>query len=216
MEVVMRRLGIIGVIAGVALSAPGFANNVYFAGRATGVSGTLASAALADNPMSCDGLPQNAALRDVEHTGALGLAAKKIDTYTAGRDNTSIASADVSSARLRLPELAIDADSIGSHAEVNCQFVKSRAYTSGQRTKYGVSGGATFGSLSINGQRTEISGEPNQTVTIPDVATIVINEQTRTPRSLVVAGLHVKMLDASLADGDVVVAYSRAKLICDP
>jgi hypothetical protein len=207
----MYRVRLLGIVAGIALAVPASANNIYFAGRATGVSGS--SAVLADTPMSCDGLPQNAALRDVERAG---LAAKKIDTFTSGRDNTSIATAAVSSARLRLPELAIDAESIGTHAEVNCQFVKSRAYTSGLRTKYGVSGGSTFGSLSINGRRTEISGEPNQTVTIPDVATIVINEQTRTPRSLVVAGLHVTMLDPSLEDRDLVVAYSRAKLVCEP
>jgi hypothetical protein len=218
--------GCAALLAGIAGWSPSaFAvHNVFFSGHATGVVGTLqsgstsASVLLADNQMSCSGIPQDETPGAVDNPAPLRVQSRNMATFTLGRDQTSTADASMESPHIALPDLTIDAGSIGAHAEVKCDFVPTHTNQAGFRPVYSVSGSASVGRLTINGQNVDVTGEPNQTINIPNVATIVVNEQARSSRSLIVSGLHVKLLDDSSnsSSGDVVFAYARAKLTCEP
>ncbi len=61
----------------------------------------------------------------------------------------------------------------------------------------GVKGGSTISGLVFAGVEVQVTGEANQTVTVPDVGTLVINETITTEASIIVNALHL-----TLATGD--------------
>ena len=66
----------------------------------------------------------------------------------------------------------------GSPAELNASFVRAET----EATCDSVSGSSEIAELTFGGQTLEVTGAPNQTVTIPGVATLIINEQTSSSR----------------------------------
>ena len=68
----------------------------------------------------------------------------------------------------------------------------------------GISGSSIISNLAIGGVRIEVTGEPNQTVSIPG-GQVVINEQTVSPGGTTVNALHATVLGA-----DVVIASATA------
>jgi hypothetical protein len=81
-----------------------------------------------------------------------------------------------------------------------------------------VSGSSTIADLTINGTPIVVSGAPNQTISVPGVASIIINEQITGPGSITVNALHVKVLpDAPLnlvASGDIVISSAHSDIAC--
>jgi hypothetical protein len=75
-----------------------------------------------------------------------------------------------------------------------------------------LAGSSTVSGLTFGGQPVEVTGEPNQVVTLPGLATLVINEQIvdERERSITVNALHV-MLEAG---ADIIVSAARAGLAC--
>lgn len=62
----------------------------------------------------------------------------------------------------------------GNTAQVTASFVRART----QATCSGVSGSSEIADLTFAGQTITVTGQPNQTLTIPGGATLIINEQT--------------------------------------
>jgi hypothetical protein len=79
----------------------------------------------------------------------------------------------------------------GNAAEVRASFVRADS----QATCSGVSGSSEIVGLTFGGTAITVTGQPNQTVTLPGGATLVINEQTTnsngTSRQMQVNALHL-------------------------
>ena len=75
-----------------------------------------------------------------------------------------------------------------------------------------LTGSSTISDLTFGGQPVEVTGEPNQVVTLPGMATLIINEHVvdERERSITVNALHI-MLEAG---ADVIVSAARAGLAC--
>jgi hypothetical protein len=79
------------------------------------------------------------------------------------------------------------------------------------------SGGSAIANLTIAGQPITVTGQPNQTITVPNVATVIINEQitstTPSSASIDVNAIHVKLTalgtTLGLASGDIIIAHSH-------
>ena len=109
---------------------------------------------------------------------------------------TTIGWSDQVSSEASMAGLAITIDD----NTISADFVQARAI-SGKRS----SAAANISGLTINGIAIDVSGDPNQQVTIP-AARIVINEQTTSSAGTVVNALHI------VVDGraDVVIASATA------
>lgn len=98
----------------------------------------------------------------------------------------------------------------GSAAQVTASFVRAET----QATCSGVSGGSEIADLTFGGTAITVTGEPNQTVTIPGVATLIINEQTTasngTSRQIQVNALHLIVP----AVGEVILASAESDINC--
>lgn len=107
-----------------------------------------------------------------------------------------------------VPVITIGAGVLQSNSKASCNPDGSAS----------VSGSSTIASLDINGTPIVISGTPNQTITVPGIATVIINEQITSPGSITVNALHVKLLpDAPLnaiASGDIVISSSHSDIAC--
>ena len=71
------------------------------------------------------------------------------------------------------------------------------------------SGSSVIDSLSINGLPVDVTGEPNQTISIPG-GQVVINEQTASPDGITVNALHARVSTVLGGLTDVVVASATA------
>ena len=80
------------------------------------------------------------------------------------------------------------------------------------------SGSSRLVGLRINGYDIQVSGHPNQTVEIPGLASVVINEQIIDQNTVVTNALHISLLDNHLLYGaisaDVVISHARAGITC--
>lgn len=192
-------------------ASPTLAGDVFYSGRATAVSGTVKlgdvvqTVTISDNGMSCQGLPKTETLYNVNHPLPIGVRADEAYTFTQGKDRRAISKARLSNLSLDIPGLALGLTAVESRAEANCD----------ESNVVKVIGKSTFGSLSVNGQSYAITGQPNQTIQIPNVASITVNEQTKFSTEMRVVGLRIKLLNASQPlYGDIQVAAARAKISC--
>jgi len=97
----------------------------------------------------------------------------------------------------------------GQPAQVTADVVEAHSTA----TCSGASGSSVVTNLTFGGQAVVVSGQPNQTITIPSVATLVINEQTS------VAGnpnITVNALHLTLGTGDQVILSSAHSDIACP
>jgi hypothetical protein len=122
-------------------------------------------------------------------------------------DHVSNVDASMQDALLEVPGLRLEAASLEAHSEARCNEARpGRELTSGSSSVAG---------LSINGQGQTVTGAPNQTFEIPNVGTVIVNEQAKTGRDFRANALHVKLLDPSKPlSGDIVFASTRAKIDC--
>jgi hypothetical protein len=96
----------------------------------------------------------------------------------------------------------------GESAEVTAQVVRA----SSQADCSGATGSSVIVGLTFGGQSIQVSGQPNQAVTIPDVATLVINEQIVTPGvpAITVNALHLTLLSGL----EVILSSAHSDMSC--
>jgi len=98
----------------------------------------------------------------------------------------------------------------GSPAQVTASFVRAET----EATCSGVSGGSEIADLTFGGMTIMVTGEPNQTVTLPGGATLIINEQTTasngTSRQIQVNALHLIVPGVA----EVILASAESDINC--
>ena len=94
----------------------------------------------------------------------------------------------------------------GTPAEVTATFVMSSATA----TCSGVSGNSEITNLKAGGQSVDVTGAPDQVVTVPGVLKLTINEQTSTSTSIRVNALH---LQTPLGE-DIIASEAYSSISC--
>jgi hypothetical protein len=96
----------------------------------------------------------------------------------------------------------------GESAEVTAQVVRA----SSEADCSSATGSSVIVGLTFGGQSISVSGQPNQTVTIPGVATLVINEQIVTPGvpAITVNALHLTLLSGL----EVILSSAHSDMSC--
>lgn len=207
------RPGLIALVLAAAAAMPAAAHEIVYYGRATAISGNLqvgtltGKILLADVGMSCNGAPREEVLLSATNPAPLPFQADEVRSHTQGVDGVASTESGIQNMALELPGLTISAEQVQSFAQAECMSDETVQ----------VSGGSTFSELTINGNTIPVNGNPNQTIEIPNVAKIVINEQVKYSREFRVVGMHIQLLDPSQPiNGDVKVAAARAKIkTCD-
>jgi hypothetical protein len=188
------------VAAGAAHAA---ASSTTYSGQATVVDATVLGTrtVLADTgPLPATGGAQEASLLEASVPGLL--SAEVLHASTVAQGNRSQAEASVANLDLTVGGHAVSAGFLMSRAQANCSAGKSS-----------VSGSSDIAVLVIDGQRIAVTGEPNQTVTLPNGAgRVVINEQQASSDSITVNALHIVLTGVA----DVVIASSHADIHCGP
>lgn len=192
------------LVIGLAWAAP--ADAYTFGGRAfsaqlnTPLVG-LAPVYISDTgELSPGGGWEGAALLSTEVPNVLAadvmVAATSGATYTAGPEGDSITS---------LGDVVVFP---GGAAQVTASFVQAQV----QATATGLQGSSQINDLTFGGVPVTVTGQPNQTVTIPGVATLTINEQVMTAnassQTVTVNAMHI-----TLATGDEVILSSARSSI---
>jgi len=139
-----------------------------------------------------------------------GLATAEVaHATTIGQGNHSDSEASVANLNLTVANNTISADLLMASAEAKC--------SNGAAS---VTGSADIVGLVVNGQAISVSGQPNQTVSLP-VGKIIINEQSGSASgntgSITVNALHVIIPGVAGQPGtDVVVSSAEADITCAP
>jgi hypothetical protein len=142
-------------------------------------------------------------------TGGL-LAAEVVNASVIGQGKSSSAEASVASVSLTVAGNAIQADLLRSQAEATCDGSGTAS----------ASGSSELAGLVINGQAITVSGQPNQTVSVPGALRVVINEQSGSANgnqaAITVNALHVTAFDplGGQTLADVVISSSHADITC--
>ncbi len=92
----------------------------------------------------------------------------------------------------------------GQAAQITASFVQAQA----DATDVARSGGSQIAGLTFGGVPVQVTDLPNQSISIPGVATLIINEQTTTLQGIVVNALHL-----ILATGGEIVVSSASSSI---
>src|SRR5713226_4330022 len=180
---------------------PAFADSsTTFSGRAIGVSvkSTILNVDLADTtPLPSQGGELDATVLHVQNQLA---QADVLLSVTMGFDSTAQSTAATSDLTL-LP---------GTANQVTAEFVRSDSQT----TCTGATGSSEIANLKIGGQQVSVTGQPNQTIVIPGVLTLIINEQI-TSSSAGTNAITVNALDLKVATGaQVIVSSAHSDITC--
>ena len=79
-----------------------------------------------------------------------------------------------------------------------------------QATCSGVSGSSDITSLTLAGKEIQVTGQPNQVISVPGVLTLTINEQITGPHSITVNALHLH----TALGADVIVSSAQSSATC--
>jgi len=202
----------IALAAGLGWQSVAEAHQVFYQARSTGIRGTITvnslkkSLLVMDLGMACDGTPREETVSSVTNPSPMKVSAKNVRGYTIGRDDTAASNTEIDSVLLEVPGLKVEASALTARAQASCDALG----------KYSHDGGATIATLKINGEGRTISGEKNQKIEIPNVATIIVNETMDTySREYRSTALHVILFnEKDNAFGDFAFAYARAKITC--
>jgi hypothetical protein len=171
-----------------------------YSGRATVVQATvplIAPITLVDaGPLPSSGGAEEKALLDASVPGLL--TAEVLHAATSGQGSRSSSEASVA-------ELSVTA---GGHS-VSAGFLMARAEAKCTDGSASVSGSSEIARLGIDDQTIVVSGEPNQTITLP-YGRVIINEQQSAPGDITVNALHITVNGVA----DVVVASAHADIGC--
>jgi hypothetical protein len=181
---------------------------VAFSGEATVVSATVLGikTTISDTgPLPPSGGALQTSLLSISFPGLL--TADVAHATTIGQGDGARSEASVADVRLTAGGNTIAASFLRSSAMAVC--------TTGGPA---VSGSSEIADLVINGQPFAVSGQPNQTITLP-VGEVIINEQSRSVSgntgSITVNALHVIVPSVGLVPGvDVVVSSAHADVTC--
>jgi hypothetical protein len=173
-----------------------------YSGQATVVNATVlgVTATVSDTgPLPSSGDAREASL--LEAHGVAGvLDAEVLHATTIGQGDHSRSEASVANLSLTVGGNTIDAD-----------FLMARATAKCQPGGPAVSGSSEIAVLVINGQSIAVSGQPNQTVSLPLGGQVIINEQTSNGSDYItVTALHVIIPGVA----DVVIARAHADITC--
>ncbi|MCK0154375.1 hypothetical protein MWU49_11725 [Alcanivorax sp. S6407] len=156
-------------------------------------------------------------LSESVQTGLVDLGVSVLSSSVTGSGDLTHANATVVGLELSVMDaLTISASVLQANA--NSQCFSSDVETSGD---------SHIAQLVINGQDITVTGEPNQTVSIPGVASIIINEQIVSGSSIEVNALHVSLLGDDepllglidlgldqLVSADVIISHTKAGISC--
>ena len=143
-----------------------------------------------------------------DETGGL-LSAEVVHASVVAQGKHSRAEASVASANLTVAGNAIQADLLRSQAEATCSGGQASA-----------SGSSEVAGLVINGTAIAVSGNPNQTVDVPGLLRVVINEQSGSASGnrsdITVNALHVTAFDPLSGQtlADVIISSAHADISC--
>jgi len=178
-----------------------------YSGRATVVRATASppvvppvEVVLGDaGPLGPSGGEEEASLLDGEVPGLLTV--QVLHASTVGRGNHSRSEASVASLSLTAAGNSVSAGFLMARAEAQCTSAGPTA-----------SGSSQIAELVINGQAIVVSGEPNQTITLPNgTGQVVINEQKNPgPGDITVNALHVTVTGIA----DVIISSAHADITC--
>jgi hypothetical protein len=191
------------LLAAVALVAPAAAQaaDTTFSGQATAVRASVLGQppiVLSDTgALPSSGGAQEASLLSASEPGLL--TADVLHATTVGQGNASRSEASVADLNLTVAGNSVTADFLRSQATARCGPGGAS-----------VSGDSEIVQLTINGQSVAVTGQPNQTVSLPGGGSVVINEQSATADSITVSALHVAVPGVV----DVVIASSHADIHC--
>ena len=178
-----------------------------YSGRATVVRATATpplvppvEVVLADaGPLPSSGGEDETSLLDGEVPGLLTV--QVLHASTVGRGNHSRSEASVANLSLTAGGNSVSAGFLMARAEAQCTSAGPTA-----------SGSSEIAELVINGQTIVVSGEPNQTIPLPNgVGQVVINEQRSPgPGDITVNALHVTVTGVA----DVIISSAHADITC--
>lgn len=193
-----RAVILASLLVGLAAGAPAqAAAATTYSGQATAVRVTdplTGSITLADTgPLPSSGGAQEASLLSGSVPSVL--TADVLHATTIAQGDRSRSEASLADLSLTVAGNTIAADFLMSRATATCTSV---------------SGGADIVGLVINGQSVSVSGQPNQTISLPGGATVVINEQSSSTGSITVNALHVSVPGVV----DVVLSSAHADIEC--
>jgi hypothetical protein len=197
---------VLGAVFVLGLSAP--ANPTQFSGQATVVNANVLEIPIVlvdTGPLPAEGGAAEASLLEAEVPGLL--TAEVLHASTVGQGNQS--SAEASVAELNL--------TVGGNT-ISAGFLMARATAQCQGGNASVGGSSEIVNLVINGKEIKVSGQPNQTVELPN-GQVVINEQQAFTDAdfgdITVNALHVVV---NAPDGstiaDVVISSAHADIMC--
>jgi len=180
------------------------ANNTTFSGEATVVQATvlgLPPIVLSDTgALDSTGGAREASLLDANVPGLL--TAEVLHASTVGQGQRSSSEASVANVTLTVGGNTISAGLLRARATAECHNGTAS-----------VSGSSEIVDLVVNGQAIVVSGQPNQTISLP-VGRVIINEQQSSVRGntgdITVNALHV------MVDGvaDVIISSAHADITC--
>ncbi len=186
-------------------ATPLLADTTQFSGQATGLKGTLLGTALPaisdTGPLPPGGGQQETSLLSASLPGGLGTA-EVFHSSTIGQGDRSRSEAALANLNLTVGGNTIGADLLMARAMAVCN---GNGFSS-------ISGSSEIAALVINGQTITVSGQPNQTVTLPfNSGQVIINEQKAVDSSdITVNALHVTVNGVA----DVIVASAHADVTC--
>jgi hypothetical protein len=191
--------------SGVSAAASG---DTSFSGQATviQVSDPLTGpVVLADTgPLSASGGARDASLLNAAVPGVV--TAEVLHATTIGQGDRSRSEASVADVAVTLAGHSVTAEFLMSRATAVCSTGGPSAH-----------GESEIVGLAVDNQSVVVSGQPNQTVTLPaNSGAIVINEQSSTRRGdVTVNALHVTA-NSPVGKVDVIVASAHADITCPP
>lgn len=187
-----------------------------FSGQATVVQATILNldpVKVGDTgPLPASGGARESSLLTVskDQTGGL-LAAEVVHATTVGQGNASSAEASVSGVSGSAAGHDIQADVLRSQAQATCDGAGGAS----------ASGSSDIAGLVIDGQAIVVTGQPNQTIDLPDGSgRIVINEQSGSASGsdagITVNALHVTVFNplGGTPLADVVISSAHADISC--
>lgn len=203
----------VGLVAWTSPPATALAASTTFSGQATVVKGTVLGipvGPLADTgPVNPSGDTLEATLLEYPVSGlpdptAGALKAEVLHATVVAGGNSSSADASVASFSLTAANQSIAADFLMAHASATCDGSNAT-----------IAGSAEIAGLTLNGQTIVVTGAVNQTISVPGLGRIVINEQTIGSASASDGDITVNALHIVLVGGtDLVVASAHADIAC--
>lgn len=198
---------LITIILGLAWASPAraqtsFSGRAFAASVTTPLTGTLVISDTGE--LSPSGGSRNETFLDTRDLGLAPvnnvLTAEVLPASTSGASGKAESSASLANVVV-LP---------GNQAQVTASFLRAES----QATCSAASGSSEIAELTFGGQKVAVTGEPNQTVAIPGVATLIINEQTTstngTHRQITVNAVHVIVPGVA----DVILASTESDINC--